>query len=211
MTIDKRTLVAGHLPTTVTIKQHIEATSKAGGTASMGLGPSGLTGGLAMEAFVSRSKSVEALSEQTVPILLGTRSQSEDGYQSWNVSRTDGAPVLDGLLWDANSEQARFELIDNRPAETREQEKRTGLHPTFTIEVRCKREDLEVTEIGLTSPTDARIMHTLLNRGKSLKAAEAFIKKKLQEEGLRVGDLNEFYSDLVVSDLIISLVENADI
>ena len=210
LAIDHRTVEAGHSPTTVTISQRIEASSEAGGSASLGVGPRGATGSLSLEAAAKRTRSVEASSEQFLPVLLGTRSLSVEGHQSWNVARIDGIHILEGLLWDANRDAARFELVDRRPVEVQEQEKRTGMHATVTVEVRCKREDLEVTEIGLTDPNQAQVMARLINRNKAMKVAEAFIKKKLQEEGLRVGNINEAYSDLVVSELVVSLVENED-
>lgn len=208
--IDQRTIVAGNTPATVKITQTIAAASETSGSASLGIGPSGATGSVKLDAAAKRTRSIDAFSETSLPVLLGTRSLSNEGHQAWNISRVDGSPVLEGLLWDANNDPARFELVDARTVEVRKQEEITGLHATITVEVRCKREDLEVTEISLTDPEEARIMARLTNRNKAVKVAEAFIKKKLQEEGLRVGNMSEIYSDLVVGDLIVSLVEHAD-
>lgn len=84
------------------------------------------------------------------------------------------------------------------------------MYATVTVEVRCKREDLEITDIALTDPAKAKSMIYLLNRRKAEKVAEAFIKHQLHQEGLRVGDIHEPFSDLVVGDLLVSLVDCDD-
>ncbi|WP_375264208.1 hypothetical protein [Palleronia sp.] len=208
--IDPRTIAVGQTTTDVTIRRATSATSEVSAGAGLGVGASGATGSANFSAKAKRSRSVEATSEEILPVLLGTRSESTDGHQSWNIARMDGAEVLEGLLWNANKDEPRFELIDGRPPAVRDREERTGLHATVTIEVRCKRQDLEVTEVSLTDPEESKTFARLTNRRKATKVAEAFIKKKLQEEGLRVGDVHEQYSDMVIGDLIVSLVENDD-
>ena len=144
-------------------------------------------------------------------MLQGTRSRSSDGNLSWTIACTDGAEGLEGMLWDARHDEPRFEFVDLRPIESRLRGERTGLHATRTVEVRCKREDLEIGDVELTDPLGAKWAARLTNWRKTTKAAEAFIKYWLQQEGLRVGDIHEPFSDLVVGDLLVSLVDDDDL
>lgn len=208
--VDQRTVRSGQSPANVTIERKTGAVSELKGKGELGVGPSGATGSANMAASAERTRSVTATTNDVVPVLLGTRSRTKENDQSWRVSRTDGAEILQGMLWNANEDGAMFELIDGRAEEVRDREYQTGLHATATVEVRCKREDLEVTDIMLTDPEEKKLMRSLINRNKAMKVAEAFIKQQLRDEGLRVGNIHEGFSDLVVSDLLVALVEEND-
>lgn len=206
--ISRRSIASGTMPATVILETETTATSAAEGSGSLGVGPSGATGNAGFSASASRKRTVKAKATQSAPALLGTRSESSDGDLSWIITRTDGDEILQGMLWSAKHDEPRFELIDQRPEEVRSKESITGLHQTLTVEIRCKREDLDIKGIELTDPEENKVMSRLLNRRKKDKVAEAFIKKKLQEEGLRVGNISEPFSDMVVGDLIVSLVDS---
>jgi len=208
--IDPRTIASDQSPAYVTIDRKTLASAEMSGSGALDVGPAGMTGSANLAASATRARSVEATTNEVMPVLLGMRSESTDGNLSWSIERTNGPEILKGQFWDAKKDEPRFVVVDQRPIEVREQEARTGLHATVTVEVRCKREDLDITHIELTKPSDIKLMGLLPNRKKSMKAAEAFIKHQLQKEGLSVGDIHEPFSDLVVGDLLVSLVENAD-
>jgi len=209
--IDERTILSGSSPATVTIKRETEASAEVSGEAHLDLGATGLSSGANVKAAAKRRRVVHASTEEVLPVLLGTRSQSQEGHQSWNIRRIDGTETLEGQLWDAHADGPRFELLDRRPEMARESDKRTGLHPAVVVEIRCKREDLEIVDIDVTDSADAKIMLGLPSRKKAMKVAEAFLKQQLQKECLRVGDIHEPFSDIVVGDLLVSMVDDDDI
>lgn len=208
--IDPRTIVAGASPASVTVSQETTAKARAHGTADLGISASGVLAKMGMGAHVERAHVVTTSRSQILPLLLGERSETHDGHLCWTVRRTDGGAGLEGLLWDARQGEPRFQLVDRRPTEARTRSERTGLHPTITVEVRAKREDLEIDGIELTDPEQRRFSAGLFKRPLAVKTAEAFIARELKREGLRVGDIHEPFSDLVVGDMLVSLVDDGN-
>ena len=208
--VDPRTIASGQGPATVSVERRLMASSEAEGSVDFALAPAGAAAGVSVSASAKRARELEATTRQSLPVLLGTRSLSQEGDPSWTIKRTDGTDILEGMLWDARQDEPRFELVDRRPIEERDREHRTGLHTTVKVEVRCKREDLEITDIALTDQETVSRVAKWANHKKKAKVAEAFIKHRLQQEGLRVGDIHEPFSDLVVGDLLVSLVDGGD-
>ena len=105
--------------------------------------------------------------------------------------------LLDGRPWP--SDKPRLKLIDRRAPNFR------ALEPTVRVEVRCRREDLEITDIRFKD--DARQQAFLLREGhrNRIAAAEALIRSRLLQEGLidPKADLGDDFLELTLSDTIV--------
>lgn len=206
LVIDPRT-IASSGPTMVTLSRETNTSSTLRGSVEASGSVAGASAKASAGASGERSTTTKASAMQTVRVLQSMQSRSAEGHPCWVITRADSQVGLEGTLWDPHSEP-RFHILDRRPKPVRDQEERTGLHPTVTVEIRCKREDLEITDIALTDPEKNTRLPFGNGHKKRLKAAEAFIKHQLQLERLRVGDIHEIFSELVVGDMLVSLVDD---
>lgn len=180
------------------------------GSVTLKGGTTGFTGAVEGKASGSKSNTDTTVTNNESPPLLGQRSLTTDGKLSWIITRADGSGVLDQVLWDAKT-QPRFALVDKRDPALREHEARTQLHPTIRVEIQCRSEDLRIEEIELTDPDERKSTILWKGNSKRKKAAEAFIKRELQREGLRAGNIHDPYGRIVVGDMMVSLIDDAQI
>ncbi|MEM0961676.1 MAG: hypothetical protein AAGK21_03920 [Bacteroidota bacterium] len=206
--IDRRTIATHRSSRSVERTREQVSSQALQGTAGMEVGPEVFGARANAAAGLERATKETTTSRSEGPPLLGQRSATREGDLSWVISRNDGSDFLDDVLWDAKMEP-RFEIVDGRDERVQERDARTQIYPTFTVEVRCRSEDLRIDEIELTDPDERGLLSRLGAPKKRQKAAEALIKRELQMNGLRVGDIHQPYSRLVVGDLIVALVEDA--
>lgn len=208
LVIDPRSIASDQANTMVSRSRERVSSRSAEGSASTEIGPTSLSGGL--KATVSGNASVTdtVTTQGSTTLLLGRRSRTEKGDLSWIVTCAEESGILNELVWNARTDP-RFDLIDNRKKEIRERDARNQLHPTIRVEIICRREDLRIEDIALTDPNDRKSISPFGGDKKRRIAAEAFIKRELLQNGLRAGNIHEPYGRLVVSDMIVSLVDDA--
>lgn len=208
LVIDPRSIASDQ--STATVRRNREhATAKSASGAIRGrFGSSGGSAGASGAVSGNTSTTNTTVIQDETALLLGQRSKTGGGDLSWIVSRADGQGILDQVIWDARA-QPRFDLIDKRDSAQRDRDARNQLHPTVRVEVHCRSEDLQITDISLTDPDERRGTAIFKNPQKRQKAAEAFIKRELLSEGLRAVNIHDPFGRLIVGDMIVSLVDDA--
>lgn len=141
--------------------------------------------------------------EQTIPVIHWIQGQAEDGHDCWFLSSSRSEP-LQGAAWSAHDDP-RLEIVDKRSPTEKEKHRSTGFEPEVLVEIRCKREDLEITDISLKDAEAAGFASNRQDEIVRQRAAEAFIKRELMIEGLKVGDLSEIFADMVIADHIVPI------
>ncbi len=164
----------------------------AGAKLTLGLshkGPSG-DGSAKGEAGLTRSREraleiVESLDRLTV-----TQVQTREGDYAWRIVPSDGGH-LDSRPWDA-AKQPRLKIEDTRADPAK------GIAPSVRVEVRCRREDLEIDDIALTDASALKAALALpFGRNRKI-AAEALIRTRLFESGLATGDIGDPFAEMVL-------------
>jgi hypothetical protein len=131
---------------------------------------------------------------RNVSLMMVTQSISPEGYYRWLVeSSADG--VLEGRPWDP-AKQPRLRLIDERADPSK------GIPPTVRVEVRCRREDLVISDLkikkeGLWAAVKSRAGHK--NR---MAAAVSYIRARLSEEDLEVQNIDDMFGQLTLGSAI---------
>lgn len=103
--------------------------------------------------------------------------------------------MLEGRPWDAN-ESPRLEIIDQR------NNRHKGIPPTLRVEVRCRREDLEITEIDLKDSSVLEKAKNKIGFRNRLAAAEAYIRDRLAKEGLTIKKFNDSFGEITLASTI---------
>lgn len=148
---------------------------------------------------LAASKECAITATQAQKGMVVTQSQTTEGHYRWLVEPALAAMNLGGRPWDA-AKTPRLRLMDQRPAGSK------SMPPIVRIEVRCLREDLEITNITV----DDDKTWNLLKRRKAHEtrriAAEAAIRAMLTEEGLVVGDMADPYAPITLAMTIADAV-----
>ncbi len=178
----------------VTHQMSAEAHGKANLSLSKALTPGAE---LSMGAEAHRSLTTRQELTETVAGHVEQHFTTLEGHPAWEV-RAIGCERLDGSPWDAaNKPRLRVKRLSERNAD--------GDKPTMRFEMRCRREDIEITELELKDPEKQGWFNKRLNRDVNLAAAEQVIKEELLSAGfLQVADLSEKHANLVIADVIVS-------
>jgi hypothetical protein len=107
------------------------------------------------------------------------------------VEPFDGS-ILAGRPWDAE-QMPRLKLKDLRKDRTR------GIPPTVRVEVRCKREDLDIQGIEIKDGRRWSGLKSRLGILNKLAAAESYIRDRLTEEGLEVKNISDPFGQLTLA------------
>jgi hypothetical protein len=107
-------------------------------------------------------------------------------------SPTSG-PVLDGKPWHATSEP-RLKLIDKRS-------KKAKQLSSVTVEIRCRREDLYISNLELKEDDRRKIFLRRKQNPNAMAAAEGYIRACLERAGLdlNIGSIDEKFMKLILS------------
>lgn len=128
------------------------------------------------------------------------QSKTGDGYYRWILEPADGS-YLYGRPWDA-SQVSRLKLIDLRA------DKSSPIPPCVRVEVRCKREDLEIEGLVLKDETLWQSVQARVGYQNRVAAAEAYIRNKLAQEGLEVRNFDDLFGDLTLGSVIAEPTRN---
>lgn len=154
----------------------------------------GLTG-LGAQGEIATSTARATKLAQSLDGLRITQALTVDGHHHWIVEPTFEGPLA-GHPWPAN--KPRLRVVDTRADRAR------GIEPTIRVEVRCRREDLAITDIA---PTDKTALAALLTDplgSTKMKAAEAVIRTRLFKAGLlhEDADVADPYTRLTLCEVI---------
>lgn len=141
------------------------------------------SGATSMQTGRTAKKKLEMSAE--VKLLIVTQSRSPEGFYRWLIERGDGAS-LDGRPWDASA-QPRLKLIDERSDRSK------GIPPTVRVEVRCRREDLDISDVQIKDENIWDAVKARAGFKNRMAAAEAYIRMKLAEEGLYADNFDDIF------------------
>ncbi|HXC57034.1 MAG TPA: hypothetical protein VNU97_17170 [Rhizomicrobium sp.] len=178
-----------HLTETVQQSARLYAIGQASASASpKGVGAS-LTGSVSAERGVGREAKVEVTGEMAV--MAVTQSKTSDGAYRWTIESVVDRHLI-GRPWDA-ANAPRLKLIDQRKDRTK------GIPPTVRVEVRCRREDIEIDEITLKDEPFWGKARAALGYGNRIAAAESYIRDQLIKEGLEVDNIADAFGQLTLA------------
>lgn len=166
--------------------------AKFGSLFKRGIPKFGLQLDIGGEARASESQDWEAAS--TLELISVTQSLSNDGHYRW-ILLPQLTPGLTGRPWDA-VKKPLLKLIDGRQIAL------SAIPPSVRVEVRCRREDLIISDLDLK---DESLMAHLSSRSgfkNRLAAAESYIRDQLISGGLEVGDMHELLSRFTLANVV---------
>ena len=161
---------------------------KAKGKAALtGLNASGVVDAVA-RAERSRERAIR-ITQELGPLSV-MQMQTADGDYAWVIE-----PTLDGRLhgrpWNAHK-RPRMKVVDLR------EERSRGLEPAVTVELRCRRMDLDIQGIAPTAKRDLAALAADPFGPNKMRAVEAVIRTRLARAGLLHGDLEDPYAEIVL-------------
>ncbi|HEY1632564.1 MAG TPA: hypothetical protein VGF56_14710 [Rhizomicrobium sp.] len=121
------------------------------------------------------------------PMLI-TQSKTAEGDYRWTIEPSAGT-YLEGRPWDGGKEP-RLKLVDHR------KDRSKGIPPTVRVEVRCKREDIDISDITIKDETLLEKAKSQIGFTNKMKAAEAYIRNQLANEGLEVSNVSDIFGQL---------------
>jgi hypothetical protein len=131
-------------------------------------------------------------------------SKTADMQHCWIASGVGGC--LAGSLWDAANEP-RFVVADKRPPDFIEKDRALELPPMASVEIRCRREDIEIYDIEFKDLVEQGITQNRFNQDIRMRAAEAFLKSQIQLQGLRVENMGDKFAEVFLAEYLIPLFE----
>ncbi|MGE8131808.1 hypothetical protein ACQKQD_33245 [Methylobacterium sp. NPDC080182] len=144
--------------------------------------------------------SCETSSDASVKIVKNLHSmavkqiQTADGDYAWEIKPV-GSGFLDGRPWNAKK-QPRLSFSDTRP------DRDKGIEPSVRVELRCRREDLEIFDIVNKEKIGFIEAATNHFANQKMAAAQALIRTRLSQSGLLTGDINDPYSQITICAII---------
>jgi hypothetical protein len=200
ITIDKSTVARGsdspRLKKTTRKERTREISAKGEVNANLGANSSsGISGtssvtGEAIAAVANKSTEISELEEMVDSIKVVQSKTSENHYR-W-ILRPEGGGNLIGKPWDS-LEAPRLTIIDGRKNRSH------GIVPTVLVEVRCRREDLSISQIEIKDGDLWTKIKAGLSTKNKLVAAEAYIKNRLLNEGLEGSEIHDKFGVLTVA------------
>lgn len=148
---------------------------------------------------LAASKNRTLVATQTFSGIQATQNQTPEKDYRWVLEPAIGQSVLSGRPWDAKK-APRLQLVDQRRAGS------NSMPPAVRVEVRCLREDLDISNIILDdAPAWALIRRRQAAETRRV-AAEAAIRTLLTEEGLAVGDMSDPLATITIAMTVADVV-----
>ncbi|WP_199084650.1 hypothetical protein [Bosea sp. ASV33] len=151
-------------------------------------------GRLAAKAFYAlggKSQTLIKIAENATAMRIRHKLDSE-GNHCWTIEPS-AEQALSGKPWSADK-APRAKVNDDRPKGS------PSLAPSVRVELRCRREDLLITDIQIDRP-GWKALGDPFGRNKEL-AAEAVIRTRLAQAGLLTGDISDPFAMITVSATI---------
>jgi len=190
--VDKRSVSRDAPQFRTNISQSTETSSAAAAGGEVGSSVS--ASGLSASAKIHASAGVKVASTQKIEVsgelgsMTVTQSKTADGHYRWTVepSRND---QLEGRPWDSTN-APRLKLSDRRKDRSR------GIPPTVRVEVRCRREDIDIFDLTIKDESLLEKAKRAMGFENRIKAAEAYIRDQLAGEGLEVSNMSDVFGYL---------------
>lgn len=139
---------------------------------------------------------------------ISTQHRMIDGkHHGWILRPEFGEKQLDGSVWDAANER-RLRVIDKRTDVERATDEAKGFPLELSIEVRCYEKDLIIEKIrakpdeyGNDPLEDVKITKRITDNQRA--AAEAFLKKRLLDEGLAAVLSGKSFGHVRIADQVV--------
>jgi hypothetical protein len=132
-------------------------------------------------------------SENALLQMIVTSSTTVEGYYRWAIESANGKPLL-GRPWDSN--EPRLRLVDQRRGS------KDALAPIVRLEVRCRREDLVITDLELKDGSLWASIKRQAGFKNKMAAAESYIRDRLTKEGLEVRHFSDKFGVLTLGNVI---------
>lgn len=127
---------------------------------------------------------------------MKSRFQYDNVEQSFNwLIDCQSTEFLDGRAWEANQSPLMV-LRDMRVDPSK------GIPPNIRVAVKCLREDLLISDISIKDGISLTDRLTGNDERIKLRAAEAYIRTKLCEVGLDVGNLSNDFAKIILVDVV---------
>ncbi len=191
---------AGGITRKVSVETSTEAAMEADAGATV---KTGFFAGVKGRIAARRTRKERSEQEETVRVIQTQSALTGDGHYCWRLSPF-GRDWLNGPVWNPR-EEPRFTVIDRRSGHQKSRDKDRAFSPQASIEIRCKREDIEIRDIAVKDKKANADLHGRRNQAVRIAAAEGHIREMLLREGLAVGDLNEAFAEFVLADLLVPL------
>lgn len=160
--------------------------------------------GLAINAEESTNRELALKIASQIKGMAVQHSTTGEGHHQWSVTpppdlgrpRPSAGPsgVLSGAPWDGGADK-RLTVVDTRANRDR------GLAPSIRVEIRCRREDLHISDIELKDEKAWREIKRKPNQRNKIAAAEAIIRSRLFSEGLFRDDFDERYATMTLASI----------
>jgi len=193
--------VARLLPGTQKVERSYKIKKDGTAEAGLSIGAMGVSGKLSADGKISAEESLVISSEVVLRDILSKHGKSHDGHYSWELVPMT-KKVLEGPAWDA-AQEPRFAVKDERSDKRKAVDARTNNHPVIRVQVRCRREDLDIEDIRLRDEERQSFLSRRPNQDKRLAAAESYIRDALIQEGLMPVDLSGEYVELLLADCMV--------
>ena len=131
---------------------------------------------------------------ETTEVVRRIRVQQKltpDNNYKWDMQPGMTGP-LEGRPWDAVKEP-RLSLIDTR------KDRKKGIPPVVRIEVRCRREDLKISNIELKDKSSWKSLVVRENFRNKIIAAEAYIRDRLSSEDLEFSNISDPFGEITIA------------
>lgn len=194
LSVDKRSVSRDSQNQNARVTEILEHSgkSRAAASGSVNLGLESSSAGIALSADtsleVSEVRKMEIDTEG--PLMAVIQSLTPDGFYRWSIETRTRQP-LNGRPWDGTL-SPRLKLIDTRSDRTR------GIPPTVRIEVRCRREDIDIFDIEIKNENVWQKVKRRAGFRNRIAAAEAYIRDRLASEGLSAQNLNDKFGQLTL-------------
>jgi hypothetical protein len=185
---------------TQTRETDLQGSANAG--AKLKLGASGAAAGL--DLGVSAAASARAATAVTITEAIremtAVHGLDEDGASHrWTITPAIGNELV-GQPWRSESEP-RLTVIDTRADRDR------GIPPSIRVEVRCRREDLVISDIVLADEAKWSLLQRNPHHRNRVAAAEAYLRNRLFEERLLEGSEGDLSNPFARMTLAVVLAE----
>jgi hypothetical protein len=180
---------------TRSFEQTTEVVGAMAGDAKLAVAPSRIFGSLGATAQAEAKRAEKSKWKRTEEVAIIKVTYRFDNFEKcdrWTFEPGIG-PILDGRPWLA-LESPLLQLVDQRNDRTR------GIEPSVRLVIRCLREDLDISDIEIKNPTARERISASVSSNR-MKAAEAYIRNKLEEAGLEVGDISDKFGKITLADV----------
>ncbi|MBB2696694.1 hypothetical protein EFD56_16535 [Rhizobium phaseoli] len=200
LTIDRASVERIDPSVVATRKQRSSTRSKAAVSAEMSIagGANGASGRLGLSGKASRDTEIvsEMTATQKVGAIIASHSMDADGNNRW-IFKPGTADVLAGKPWSAK-DMPLMKLKDLRHPDSRK------LPSTVRLELSCLREDMKIYDIVLKDEGIFSAAKARLGFNDRMLAAEAFIRNRLEHEGLPAPRMSEDYAIISLAEITAS-------